>query len=66
MTVSDDDIVNLFREHDDPFLGSAEVADWFGHTRQWAHNRLQQLHDEGRIKKKKSGSSSVIWWIERD
>jgi len=63
-SVSDEQILELFEQHDDPFLAAIEVSDWFGLTRQWAHNRLQRLHDEGRLEKKKAGPSSVIWYLE--
>ena len=63
-TVSDDDIIETILQHDDPFVRSDEIAEEFGHTRQWAHERLQQLHDEGDLKKK-GGNRSVIWWVPK-
>ncbi|WP_254841110.1 transcriptional regulator [Natronomonas marina] len=63
-TVSDDEIVNAIESHDDPFVVAAEVAERFDHTRQWAHDRLQNLADEGRIQRKAAGKRSVIWWVD--
>jgi len=63
-TVSDQQIVTAIEEHTDPFVFASEVAEKFDHTRQWAHNRLQVLYDDGRIKRKSGGQRSVIWWVE--
>jgi len=62
-TVGDDEIVAAVSGQDDPFVTAAEVADIFGMTRQWAHSRLQNLHDTDRISRKKSGPRNVIWWV---
>ncbi len=61
-TVSDEDIISAFKSNEAPFITSIELANEFGMTRQWAHNRLQALHDAGTIKRKKSGPRNVIWW----
>ncbi|WP_417936055.1 helix-turn-helix domain-containing protein [Haloarcula saliterrae] len=63
-TVSDREILALFAAADAPFLTAREVADAFDLTRQWAHNRLQTLHDDGHLNRKKSGRNTVIWWVE--
>ncbi len=65
-TVSDSEIIAVISDQDDPFVTAAEVAELFGMTRQWAHNRLQDLHDTGRINRKKSGPRNVIWWVPED
>jgi len=62
-TVSDKDIIALLKQDEDPFLAATEVAEHFGHSRQWAHSRLEALHQDGPVSKKKAGSSSVIWWV---
>jgi predicted transcriptional regulator len=64
LTVTDAQIIEFVAGHDDPVVAAIEVADWFGHSRQWAHNRLEALHSEGQIEKKKAGSSSVIWYLD--
>ncbi|QLH76930.1 HTH domain-containing protein [Halosimplex rubrum] len=63
-TVSDEEILRAIRSQEDPFVTAGEVAELFGMTRQWAHNRLQDLNDGDRIHRKKSGPRNVIWWIE--
>jgi len=65
-TVSDADIVGAFRSNEAPFLTAIELAEKFGMTRQWAHNRLQTLHEAGEINRKKAGPRNVIWWLPED
>jgi len=64
--VTDEELLEIIREADDPFVTASEVAEAAGVERQTAHKRLQQLRDDKRIKKKKIGSSAVIWWIGSD
>jgi Mn-dependent DtxR family transcriptional regulator len=63
-SVSDSEIVDAFEEIEGPFAGASEIAEFFGHTRQWAHQRLSELHEEGTVNKKKTGKQSVVWWVE--
>jgi len=62
-TVSDTQIVQAIDEHADPVLSAQEVAEIFGHTRQWADSRLKDLAEEGRVQKKSGGPRSVMWWV---
>lgn len=62
--VSDDEIVAAFEEIDGPFAAASEVAEFFDHTRQWAHNRLTDLHKDGAIERKRTGKQAVVWWVE--
>jgi len=64
-TVSDEEIVESIKSHDDPFVRADEVGQLHDHTRQWAHNRLQQLHESGQVAKKSSGRAA-IWWVCED
>lgn len=63
MSVSDEDILGVFRDSEEPIMTAREIADQFSMTRQWAHHRLQKLHDDGVIEKKKSGERTVVWWL---
>jgi hypothetical protein len=64
-TVSDTQIIDAISDHPDPFIASSELASMFDHTRQWAHNRLSELHERGEIEKKEAGERSVIWWVSQ-
>jgi predicted ArsR family transcriptional regulator len=61
-TVSDDEIIQIMQESDDPIHSAGEIANVVGVTRQCVFNRLQQLQAEGRVERKKSGSRTVVWW----
>jgi predicted transcriptional regulator len=61
-TVSDSDIIQAMADHPDPFIRTDELAEEFGFTRQWAHSRLQDLVEDGPVKKK-SGARSAIYWL---
>jgi DNA-binding Lrp family transcriptional regulator len=63
-SATDDEIIEVMSEDGDPIHSASEVAEMIGVTRQCAFNRLQQLKEEGRVRKKKSGSRSVVWWPE--
>lgn len=59
--IDDSEILSLFDEHDAPYMTAGELADEVGMSRQGMHNRLLELADDGRIKRKKSGQM-VGWW----
>lgn len=42
-------------------MGTGEIADYVGCTRQAAHRRLEELDDEGEIQKWNTGERSVAW-----
>ncbi|MFD1643344.1 hypothetical protein [Halohasta litorea] len=65
-TVSDDDIVDAIREHEDAVLSTSEVADELSLKRRGTLNRLKDLHDEGRIESKTFQDRFAVWWIPHD
>ncbi|WP_220600172.1 hypothetical protein [Haloarcula salinisoli] len=62
--VSDKEILQAIQDINGPFVAAVEVADYFDHTRQWAHNRLMSLYEDGKLSRKKTSENSVVWWIE--
>lgn len=50
--------VEAVREADDP-LGTAEVAERVGCSRELAYKRLRELTDEGEIERRKIGSTNT-------
>ncbi len=63
---SDDEILEVFRESDHPFLGTSEVAEAVGFSQpKGAYKRLEQLVDDGDLKKRKVGGTSIYWLPER-
>ena len=61
-SISDEEILALFDEHDAPYMTAKEVADKAGMSRQGMHNRLEDLADNGVLESKNTGRT-VGWWI---
>ncbi|GAB7092556.1 hypothetical protein JCM18237_28270 [Halorubrum luteum] len=62
-TVSDEQILELFRDSDDPVLTASEIADQVDLTRRNVLNRLKDLETKGAIESKKVGGRSTVWWL---
>lgn len=60
---SDEELMQLFRDTDDPVLTAVEVAGQLDITQQAAHARLTKAHERGEVDRKKTGSRSVVWWV---
>lgn len=60
--VSDDDILDVFRQASDPVLTTSEVADRVDIGHRGTYDRLQKLADEGVLEMKKVGDSGAVWW----
>ena len=61
--ISDDEIISVFRETDDPVLLATDVAEAVGVTPQAINSRLHRLNSEGRLETRKVGASARIWWL---
>ena len=61
--VSDNEIIDLFRDTDDPVLSTAEVTERIPLKRRATYNRLRSLADEGRLESKQIGGRNTVWWI---
>lgn len=59
--VSPDDVLAVFEVAESPAITSRDVATVLGCTQDLARRRLSQLHEEGRVKRRKSGQV-VLWW----
>jgi DNA-binding Lrp family transcriptional regulator len=62
--ISEQDILKVFDNTDEPFLTAAEIADALPVSRQAVNYRLTKMHEEGLVGKKKAGASAVGWWAE--
>lgn len=62
-SVSDEEILEVFRESDEYVLTTAEVADELGVSRRTALRRLSGLADEGTVERKNVGDRSAVWWL---
>lgn len=61
--VSDEEILQLFREADDPVLSTAEVTEQLPIKRSATYKRLTTLRDEGQLTGKEIGGRNTVWWI---
>jgi len=62
-SVSDEEILDVFRESSDPVLIASEVADEVSIGRRGVYKRLEQLADEGELGRKKIGGRGTVWWL---
>lgn len=62
-TVSDDEILAVFRNSADPVLTSSEVAEELPVGRRAALKRLRAIEDSGELRSKEAGSGSRVWWL---
>ena len=61
-TVSDDEILAVFRDTSDPVLTTREISEEIGIGHRGTFDRLSQLADDGTIKMKKVGETAAVWW----
>ena len=60
--ISEQDILKVFDAAEEPFLTSSEIADELPVSRQAVNYRLEKMHENGDVGKKKTGARSVGWW----
>lgn len=61
--MTDKEILNLFRESQDPVLSTAEVAEHLPLARRSVYDRLVALRDEGKLTSKQIGGRNTVWWL---
>lgn len=64
--LSNDGILELIGERDDPALTAGEIAEEYGVSNQAANKRIKQLHSEGKVERKKVGAAAVVYWLPDD
>lgn len=62
-SVTDEELLQLFRETGDPVLSTAEVAEQVTLARRSVYDRLKALHEEGRLEAKEIGGRNTVWWV---
>lgn len=61
--MTDEEILLLFRETDDPVLSTAEVTEHLPIKRSGTYKRLVALREEERLTGKEIGGRNTVWWI---
>lgn len=64
--MNDTDIIEFMRSDEQPVITAKEIAAEFDVTNAAVNKRLNALNDEGRIVKKRVGSSAVVWWPQEE
>lgn len=59
--VTEEEILEVFREAEEPVLTAPEVAAGLSIGRRALHNRLKQLEEKDQLVSKQAGRSTV-WW----
>jgi len=59
---SDEEILAAIRAHRAPAVGTKDIADAVGVSRQGADSRLRALESDGLVDRYKAGRS-VVWWL---
>lgn len=62
-SVTDEEILAVFRETTDPVLSTAEVAEQLTLERRSVYDRLVSLRDDGALESKQIGGRNTVWWL---
>jgi len=62
--VTDEEILQLFRDSDDPVLSTGEVTVQLPIKRSGAYKRLKSLREEGRLKGKQIDGKNTVYWLD--
>jgi len=62
--ISEQDILKLFDDANEPFMTASEIAEQLPVSRQAVNYRLGQMNEKDLVGKKKTGASSVGWWAK--
>ena len=61
-SVSDEEILEVFRISSDPVLTASEIAAQLPIERRGLLDRLKNLEDQGLLNSKDVGGRSTVWW----
>ena len=58
-----DDVRDAVRDGPDPVSTTGDVAEVLDISSESARGKLNELHEQGRIEKRKIGARAIIWWV---
>jgi predicted ArsR family transcriptional regulator len=61
--ITDEQILQEIKTHPDKAVTAPELADELDLSSTGILNRLDDLNDEGMVRKKKVGGRAVVWWL---
>jgi transposase len=62
-SVTDDELIAVFQEAEDPVMSTSEVTERVSLTRRSVYDRLASLREEGKLNGKQIGGKNTVWWI---
>ena len=62
--VTNEEILQLFRDTDDPVLSTGEVTAELSIGRSATYKRLSKLREEGALHGKKIGGRNTVYWLD--
>lgn len=60
--VSDQELLSIIRESDDPVVTATEIAEQIEIGRRSTYDRLVKLEERGEVRSKKVGGRTTVWW----
>lgn len=64
--VTDEEVLAVLRDTNDPVLSTAEVADRLPIKRRATLTRLQRLAESGVLARKQTGGRNTVWWLSNE
>lgn len=62
-SVTDEELIQVFLDSDDPVLSTKEVTDQVPLARRSVYDRLSALRAGGQLQAKQIGGRNTVWWI---
>ncbi|WP_435078454.1 MarR family transcriptional regulator [Halococcus sp. AFM35] len=62
-TVTPERVLDAVATHPDPTVSAREVGEVLGCSTDAARKKLNELHKQGSVERKKVGGRSVVWWL---
>lgn len=64
-SVSTDMVLKAIDVSSYPVVTVRDVADALDCSGETARRKLNQLHDEGEVERRKVGATAVVWWVDK-
>jgi hypothetical protein len=62
-TTTEQEVLIAIRDTDGPIVTVGDVSEAVGCSGETARRKLTELHDDGRVERRKIGASAVVWWV---
>ncbi len=61
-----EDVRDAVRDGPDPVSTTGDIAAVFDISSESARGKLTELHEQGRIERRKIGARAIIWWVQNE